>query len=179
MVQLYLKCRMESESSYCREEFYQNLPEVHYLSAERHGLTQCFQTVILRVLYKSTDNKWHLSGFFPLDILDENNSGYFKKDCSVSLEIEAEITLYEEFGRTPEYFSDSLTENSKKLRPSLRNDLELFGSNRKGCDVILRCENSDFPAHKSLLCCKSPVFSAMFESDMKERERERKEIWNR
>ncbi|GFR30761.1 hypothetical protein TNCT_376261 [Trichonephila clavata] len=85
------------------------------------------------------------------------------------------MPFHEEFGSSQKYFSDSLSETSKTFHHSLKNDFKrFFGSNRKGCDVILRHKNKDFPVHKSLLCCKSPVFIAMFENDMKEREREMK-----
>ncbi|GFY66469.1 TD and POZ domain-containing protein 4 [Trichonephila inaurata madagascariensis] len=80
------------------------------------------------------------------------------------------MSFYEECGSSQKYFSDAPSETSKTFRHSLKNDLErFFRSNLRGCDVILRCQNKDFPVHKSLICCKSPVFSAIFESDMKEK----------
>ncbi|GFW37563.1 histone-lysine N-methyltransferase SETMAR [Trichonephila clavipes] len=80
------------------------------------------------------------------------------------------ITFYEELGSIQKYFSDSHTETSKEHRHCLKSNLKtFFRSCRKGCDLILRCENEDFLVHKSLLCCKSTVFRLMFESDMKEK----------
>ncbi|GFY54754.1 TD and POZ domain-containing protein 1 [Trichonephila inaurata madagascariensis] len=112
---------------------------------------------------------WHLNDYFPSDILDEKDPLHFKNDSPVCFRIEIKITFYEEFGGIQEYFSDSPTETSKELRHCLKSDLEtFFRSCRKGCDLILRCKNEDFLVHKSLLCCQSPVFSTMFESDMKE-----------
>ncbi|GFY24544.1 speckle-type POZ protein B [Trichonephila clavipes] len=82
--------------------------------------------------------------YFSSDLLDKKRPGLFKNASMVCSKIEAKITFYEEFGSTRK-------------------------SNRKGCDLIFRCEKKDFPVHKSLPCCKSPVFSTMFENDMKEK----------
>ncbi|GFY66606.1 hypothetical protein TNIN_403461 [Trichonephila inaurata madagascariensis] len=113
---------------------------------------------------------WYLNDCFPSDILNEKDPDHFKNDSPVCFKIEANLTFYEDIGSIQKYFSDSHPETSKKLCHRLKNDLEIFfRSCRKGCDLILRCKNEDFLVHKSLLCCKSPVFSMMFESDMKEK----------
>ncbi|GFQ66330.1 TD and POZ domain-containing protein 3 [Trichonephila clavata] len=113
---------------------------------------------------------WYLKGSFTSGIINKNNTNYFKNNSPMYLKIEAEMSMYDEFGSFKKYFSDSHLKTSKKLRHRLKNDLErFFISNRNGCDLILRCENKDFPVHKSLICCKSPVFNTMFESDMKEK----------
>lgn len=39
----------------------------------------------------------------------------------------------------------------------------------KFCDVNLQAGDQTFPAHKIVLCARSPVFSAMFDADMKEK----------
>ncbi|GFW37622.1 protein roadkill [Trichonephila clavipes] len=113
---------------------------------------------------------WYLNDYFPFDILKEKDPDRSKNDFSMCIKIEANLTFYEDIGSTQEYFSDSHPETSKTLRHRLKNDLErFFRSSRKGCDLIFRCEKKDFPVHKSLICCKSTVFSKMFESDMKEK----------
>ncbi|GFT58240.1 speckle-type POZ protein B [Nephila pilipes] len=35
-------------------------------------------------------------------------------------------------------------------------------------DVVLKCESFSIPAHKSILSARSPVFSAMFKTEMRE-----------
>ncbi|GFW37538.1 histone-lysine N-methyltransferase SETMAR [Trichonephila clavipes] len=113
---------------------------------------------------------WIVNDFFPSDILDEKDPLHFKNDSPVCVRIELNITFYKELGSIQKYFSDSHTETSKELRHCLKSNLKtFFRSCRKGCDLILRCENEDFLVHKSLLCCKSTVFRLMFESDMKEK----------
>ncbi|GFQ79154.1 speckle-type POZ protein B [Trichonephila clavata] len=115
--------------------------------------------------------RWSLFDFFPSEVKHENYVNCFKKNSSVRLKVEAEMSFYAEFRNSQKFFSDSLSETSKTFQHSLKKDLErFFRSNRKGCDVILRCENKDLLVHKSLICCRSPVFSAMFLSDMKEKE---------
>ncbi|GFY54568.1 hypothetical protein TNIN_352281 [Trichonephila inaurata madagascariensis] len=39
-------------------------------------------------------------------------------------------------------------------------------------NLIFRCEKKRLPVHKSLISCKSPVFSTMFENYMKEKKSE-------
>ncbi|GFQ90336.1 protein roadkill [Trichonephila clavata] len=111
---------------------------------------------------------WNVSP--PSETLHEKTRDRFKNDSPVCFKIDVTITSYEEVCTSREYFSDSHSETSKKLCHRLKNDLEtFFRSNRKGCDLILRCEKKDFPVHKSLICCKSPVFCTMFENQMKEK----------
>ncbi|GFY66471.1 hypothetical protein TNIN_111731 [Trichonephila inaurata madagascariensis] len=105
---------------------------------------------------------WYLTDIFPSEVLDENNPSYFKKNSSVCLKIEAEMSFYEECGSSQKYFSGSLSETSKTFRHSLKNDLErFFRSNLKGCDVILRCENKDFPVHKLSPSVASLLYSVL------------------
>ncbi|GFQ87117.1 speckle-type POZ protein [Trichonephila clavata] len=113
---------------------------------------------------------WHFGGTLPWDIIDKNSTNYLKHNSPVYLEMVAEMSLYEEFGNIQNYFYGSRPGTSKRLRHKLKNDLErCFRSNRKGCDITFRCKSKDFPVHKSLIYCKSTVFSTMFESDMKEK----------
>ncbi|GFY68583.1 hypothetical protein TNIN_483901 [Trichonephila inaurata madagascariensis] len=143
-----------------------------------NGLTKCLVTLMNSSnipqeskrpqYYRSglSNEFWFLNVYFPSDSI----MNYFKNYSPVYLKIEVDISLCEEFGNIQRYFSDSYPETSKTLRHRLKNDLErFFRSNRKGCDLIFRCEKKDFPVHKSLICCKSTVFSKMFENDMKEK----------
>ncbi|GFY24542.1 protein roadkill [Trichonephila clavipes] len=179
-IQFYESSTKNSEEFFVKEEMWKNQLAIVLKEKKYHARVNCtFYLVknsnvlprIAEIQYRYNDptTNWRLLDLFPRDILEENNPRYFK-NSSVSLRIEAEMSFYEECGSSQEYFSDSPSQASKTFRHSLKNDLEIFfRSNLKGCDVILRCENQDFSVHKSLLCCKSPVFSAMFESDMKEK----------
>lgn len=56
------------------------------------------------------------------------------------------------------------------MKDKLANDLFRLYTERKLNDVTLRAGNKDFPAHKSILGARSPVFYAMFERDMLEKQ---------
>ncbi|GFW37566.1 hypothetical protein TNCV_861711 [Trichonephila clavipes] len=130
---------------------------------QRNKITEYFRP------YHS-DKNWYLQSFFLWYPTYKNNTNYFKNNSPVYLKMEAEISLHGEFSNIQNYFSDSHPGTFKRLRHRLKNDLErFFRSNRKGCDLIFRCEKKDYPVHKSLICCKSTVFSKMFENDMKEK----------
>ncbi|KAF8771050.1 Speckle-type POZ protein like [Argiope bruennichi] len=63
----------------------------------------------------------------------------------------------------------STNSNDNNSTPqTLKDDLKKFYKQKKHCDVILQTENESFPAHTSILCSRSPVFSSMFDHDMKE-----------
>ncbi|KAH9364044.1 hypothetical protein HPB48_016382 [Haemaphysalis longicornis] len=49
-------------------------------------------------------------------------------------------------------------------------------SSRRFSDVVFSVEGEDIHAHKNILAARSPVFAAMFENDMKEKEQGRVEI---
>lgn len=51
---------------------------------------------------------------------------------------------------------------------TLQSDLLRLYEDKKFCDATLKTRNAIFPVHKSVLCARSPVFCAMFESDTKE-----------
>lgn len=40
---------------------------------------------------------------------------------------------------------------------------------REDCDVILKVQGQDFPAHRNILRARSPVFASTFRNDMRER----------
>lgn len=51
---------------------------------------------------------------------------------------------------------------------SLKDNLQRFYEEGKFSDFTIRTPNKQFRVHKSILCARSEVFSAMFERDMKE-----------
>lgn len=65
-----------------------------------------------------------------------------------------------------------LRENLRKIQENFKHCFE----NKKFCDVTLIVRGQEFPAHKVILACRSPVFSAMFTHDMKEKRENKVEI---
>ncbi|CAL1291025.1 unnamed protein product [Larinioides sclopetarius] len=59
---------------------------------------------------------------------------------------------------------------------TLKQDFMNFYTQKKHCDITLQVENESFPAHKSILCSRSSVFSSMFDHDMKETVNKKVEI---
>ncbi|CAL1294167.1 unnamed protein product [Larinioides sclopetarius] len=53
--------------------------------------------------------------------------------------------------------------------PSVLDDLKAIYDNQSLTDVELKTETKTFPAHKVLLCVRSPVFTTMLSSDMREK----------
>ncbi|GFU37432.1 speckle-type POZ protein B [Nephila pilipes] len=54
--------------------------------------------------------------------------------------------------------------------------MHLFDEGSSFADVVLECESFSVPAHKSILSARSPVFSAMFKTEMKESREETVDI---
>ena len=51
---------------------------------------------------------------------------------------------------------------------SLSNDLQIAFENKQFCDVKIICGTEEFTCHKIILCARSKVFQAMFNSKMYE-----------
>ncbi|XP_065203121.1 speckle-type POZ protein-like [Planococcus citri] len=67
--------------------------------------------------------------------------------------------------------NDIKTSNRRRPKVSechLSSDLGLLWTSQEFADVILSVKNKDFPAHKSILAARSPVFAAMFRHKMTE-----------
>ncbi|GFS71357.1 speckle-type POZ protein-like B [Nephila pilipes] len=70
----------------------------------------------------------------------------------------------------------NITEDEKDNAISLKKDLGSLYIKGILCDIKLDTTTESFPAHKVILCARSPVFQAMFTSNMKEKTRERVEV---
>ncbi|GBO22029.1 Speckle-type POZ protein [Araneus ventricosus] len=76
---------------------------------------------------------------------------------------------------------NEITTTGKKLRdsnisteklavcPSVVDDLKDIYSSKFLTDVVLKTKTNSFPAHKTVLCARSPVFKVMMSNDMKEK----------
>ncbi|GBN87733.1 Speckle-type POZ protein [Araneus ventricosus] len=53
--------------------------------------------------------------------------------------------------------------------PSVADDLKDIYNSKFLTDVVLKTKTNSFPAHKNVLCARSPVFKVMMSNDMKEK----------
>ena len=67
-------------------------------------------------------------------------------------------------------------EQIKVPRCSLSDDFAQLFDNQKFSDVTLSVNGTEFQAHKNILAARSPVFAAMFEHDMEEKQSGKVEI---
>ena len=49
---------------------------------------------------------------------------------------------------------------------SLKSDIAAMLKEDSTGDIVIRCEDQELRVHKFILCARSPVFKAMFQSDM-------------
>ncbi|KAL6972378.1 Zinc finger and BTB domain-containing protein 7A [Sarracenia purpurea var. burkii] len=70
----------------------------------------------------------------------------------------------------------SLQQSSDVRENKICQDLGVILKNQLFTDVILIANGKEYPAHKTVLSTRSPVFAAMFASKMKEVENNRVEI---
>ena len=49
---------------------------------------------------------------------------------------------------------------------SLKSDIAAMLKEDSTGDIVIKCEDQELRAHKFILCARSPVFKAMFQSDM-------------
>ncbi|GIY23060.1 protein roadkill [Caerostris darwini] len=71
----------------------------------------------------------------------------------------------EEYGS--EIFTIDKPEMSREVcLDSLTEDLKNLYIKKNYCDVVLRADGLSFPAHKRILCCRSPIFRALFNASL-------------
>ncbi|GFT46911.1 TD and POZ domain-containing protein 3 [Nephila pilipes] len=106
----------------------------------------------------------------------------YLKDDSLSLVCECAFTTgiaHEGIGRTVsgipvEYCMDIDADknqprnNTEEIDTYIHNDLKSLYKDAILCDMMVRTLTRSYPAHIAVLCARSPVFKAMFTSDMKE-----------
>lgn len=121
-------------------------------------------------LFSSFDEVWHFPGFILIDNLTSGKYTYIDNtmflQCKLTYscignEYSKEVPMF-----VPNVFQVKEASESNKLNKNIFN---LFES-KKLCDVELRISEEAFPCHKLVICAQSPVFDAMFENDMKEKE---------
>ncbi|XP_057319022.1 speckle-type POZ protein B-like [Microplitis mediator] len=100
------------------------------------------------------------SWFLDIKGLLQNEDRFLPND---TLTIGVELTVYEDYQSFPTEFL--LETPQRKITDDLK---ELYDS-KSNSDVILVVGNEKFNAHKLILSTRSPVFSAMFTHEMKEK----------
>ncbi|KAF8777759.1 Speckle-type POZ protein like [Argiope bruennichi] len=123
-------------------------------------------------------------GHFPLSLSKDAiicKKRYYLPDDRLSLLCEYAFTTGIEFQKIEGIESETIVTNIEQLRnyshikekllacPSALAELKDFYSNKYLTDVELKTETNSFPAHKIVLCARSPVFKAMMDNDMKEK----------
>lgn len=97
------------------------------------------------------------------------NKGTFVANNTLSIQCEFElsfgVTTFEIEKQT--ILPQAEPKNSGELNRLMFNLRDMY-IDQKFCDVSFRIGNRTLRAHKLILCARSPVFSAMFDSDMKE-----------
>ncbi|XP_065203415.1 speckle-type POZ protein-like [Planococcus citri] len=68
------------------------------------------------------------------------------------------------------YISSEPFSNSLEREPACLDDIEMLFMNKEFSDVTLSVKKKSFPAHKSILVARCPVFKAMLSHDMKEKQ---------
>ncbi|CAL1291026.1 unnamed protein product [Larinioides sclopetarius] len=99
--------------------------------------------------------------------LTQNYSELTHREISRNKSEELSLCKEKEDSNDTQHVSVNLDANSNTPQ-TLREDLKKFYMQKKHCDIILQVENKSFPAHRSILCSRSSVFSSMFDLDMKE-----------
>jgi len=85
--------------------------------------------------------------------------------CDIELTADAEIKTTEEYGYQIE--SRGIENNLAHVTDEFEENI--IGS-RESSDVIIKCYDKEFYCHQSVLSARSPVFRAMFQAKMKEKE---------
>ncbi|XP_021004426.1 uncharacterized protein [Parasteatoda tepidariorum] len=118
--------------------------------------------------FKKDDTKWIVT--YPLttfkaklnrpDSIIELRCEFCASDGSTTSFLDRVIYPQINVNNSPDFLPDYESDESKLLRSMFED--------KTFCDVTLMAEGKTIPAHKCVLSVRSPVFRAMFESDMKE-----------
>lgn len=71
--------------------------------------------------------------------------------------------------RVLEALEDSSPYSERNSLDQLSEDFQKLFTSSDSSDITISVANKEFPVHKSILCARSPVFTAMFKNDMKEK----------
>lgn len=148
-------------------------------------------------LRKSPPSKLSINAKFSFSLYDENQKDIMKDKLAVDLHIfnncpsgfgfpkmvkqkeilkcnTFSIICHVEYGNSKKATTASSSDHHLstfscgKSTSSLSKDIEKLFNNRSGTDVCFLVAGKQFRAHKAILSARSPVFDAMFNSDMKE-----------
>jgi len=127
--------------------------------------------------FKAKPDSWGFRKFISTDFLKSRSSQWLPEDnltivCDVSI-IGAERTL------SGSKYPEESAKNPKpkhKCHKQLSTDLETAFHNKDFADVKVACGDRVFECHQFMLSARSPVFRAMFQSDMTEAQTKRVDI---
>ncbi|GBM29081.1 Protein roadkill [Araneus ventricosus] len=106
------------------------------------------------------------------EIIESNHLTQYYRELThrrISRSKSEELPLDTEDEDTDDTEHISVNSDANSSTPqTLKEDLKKFYKQKKHCDITLKAGNKSFPAHRSILCSRSSVFSSMFDHDMKE-----------
>lgn len=107
-------------------------------------------------------NSWGYPQFFPTDELLKKSNKLITENDEMNILCEVNILDYEHIQPNP-------TQTEQVQRLQVVQDFTNLLADPKFSDVTLVAEGLQYKAHKSILSARSPVFSAMFEHDLIEK----------
>jgi len=126
--------------------------------------------------FKAKPDSWGFRKFVSTEFLKSRATQWLPND---SLTIVCDVSI---IGQEIQLSGSKYPEDNKQSKPKhrlqkqLANDLEVAFENEDFSDVKVICGDKTFPCHQFMLSARSPVFKAMFQNDMKERETRRVDI---
>ena len=106
----------------------------------------------------------------------ENNEIKCDGDCNRLNFPKSLVSNYMDYSLTIVCDVTVFPEQIKVPRCSLSDDFAQLFDNQKFSDITLSVNGTEFQAHKNILAVRSPVFAAMFEHDMEEKQSGKVEI---
>ncbi|GFW20427.1 TD and POZ domain-containing protein 1-like [Trichonephila clavipes] len=155
---------------------------IKLLNASEHEVEYLKEKIIFNTYSESCLFK----AIFPKKVFMENKQLYLPNDvltlhceCSFTTgivleEIDKICCGYSHSTEEENLASDDLesTKKSLDLKRILQENLEFLYKENLLCDTKLKTKTGEFPAHKNILSARSPVFNAMFNNDMREKNSE-------
>jgi len=126
--------------------------------------------------FKAKPDSWGFRKFVSTEFLKSRATQWLPND---SLTIVCDVSI---IGQEIQVSGSKYPEDTKQMKPKhrcqkqLAQDLELAFDSQDFTDVKVVCGDRMFECHQFMLSARSPVFRAMFQNDMKEKDTKRVDI---
>ncbi|KAG8183725.1 hypothetical protein JTE90_002790 [Oedothorax gibbosus] len=117
---------------------------------------------------RNKDNEWVQNPTFTRQLSQERSIFVIDNNLSVHCEFELSFGLTA-YAIEQQKFLPPAKPQQQRVHNPLTTDLRSMFVDQKFCDVSFRVGGRTLGAHRLILCARSPVFSAMFDNDMKEK----------